>query len=73
MMAMFGWADPKMPAHYIAKAKREKLAITGMDKVIAFDQSAPLTETLAAPEENTARTPAANKVVTFRSNFEKKA
>jgi hypothetical protein len=24
MMAMFGWTDPKMPAHYIAKANREK-------------------------------------------------
>jgi hypothetical protein len=26
MMAMFGWADPKMPAHYIGQANREKLA-----------------------------------------------
>jgi hypothetical protein len=25
MMAMFGWTDPKMPAHYIAQANREKL------------------------------------------------
>jgi hypothetical protein len=24
MMAMFGWTDPKMPAHYIAQANREK-------------------------------------------------
>ena len=23
MMAMFGWTDPKMPAHYIAQANRE--------------------------------------------------
>jgi hypothetical protein len=22
MMAMFGWTDPKMPAHYIAQANR---------------------------------------------------
>ena len=38
-MAMFGWTDPKMPAHYIAKANREKLGISGMDKIVAFDQS----------------------------------
>jgi hypothetical protein len=25
MMAMFGWTDPKMTAHYIAQANREKL------------------------------------------------
>jgi len=39
MMAMFGWTDPKMPAHYIAKANREKLGISGMDKIVAFDQT----------------------------------
>ena len=39
MMAMFGWTDPKMPAHYIAQANREKLRFSGMDKVVAFDQS----------------------------------
>jgi hypothetical protein len=38
MMAMSGWTDPKMPAHYIAQANREKLGMTGMDKVIAFDR-----------------------------------
>jgi hypothetical protein len=40
MMAMFGWTDPKMPAHYIAQANREKLGFSGM--VIAFDQSGSL-------------------------------
>jgi hypothetical protein len=39
MMAMFGWTDPKMPAHYIAKANRQKLGISGMDKIVAFNQS----------------------------------
>jgi hypothetical protein len=39
MMAMFGWTAPKMPPHYIAKPNREKLAISGMDKIVAFDQS----------------------------------
>jgi hypothetical protein len=37
MMAMFGWTDPKMPAHYIAKANRQKLGISGMDKIVAFN------------------------------------
>lgn len=39
MMAMFGWTDPKMPAHYIAQANREKLGMSGMDKIVVFDQS----------------------------------
>jgi integrase len=38
MMAMFGWTDPKMPAHYIAKANREKLGLSGMDKLVSFDR-----------------------------------
>jgi hypothetical protein len=28
-----------MPAHYIAQANREKLGISGMEKILAFDQS----------------------------------
>lgn len=39
MMAMFGWTDPKMPTHYIAQANREKLGMSGMDKIVMFDQS----------------------------------
>jgi hypothetical protein len=69
MMAMLGWTDPKMPAHY--KAKREKLGITGMDKIVAYDQSQSLNDFLTSPEENTARTPAENKVVTLRSILRK--
>ena len=34
MMAMFGWTAPKVPAHYIAQANREKLGMTGMDKIV---------------------------------------
>jgi hypothetical protein len=30
MMAMFGWTDPKMPAHYIAQLNWEKLGISDM-------------------------------------------
>jgi hypothetical protein len=72
MMAMFGWTDPKMPAHYIAQANREKLGISGMDKIIAFDQSQSLDDFMPLPDGNSARTPDANKVVTLRSNFGKK-
>jgi hypothetical protein len=73
MMAMFGWTDPKMPAHYIAKASREKLGVTGMDKILACDQSQSLDVFGQLPEANSTGTPAANKVVTLRSNFPKKA
>ena len=61
MMAMFGWADPKMPAHYIAQANREKLGFSGMDKVVTFDRSASLDDCPA----NGAGTNTQNEVVTF--------
>ena len=66
------WTDPKMPAHYIAQANREKLGMTGMDKVVAFDQSGSLDDFMPAAEANSAGTTEANKVVTLRSNFRKK-
>jgi len=72
MMAMFGWTDPKMPAHYIAKANREKLGISGMDKVVPFDQSHSLDDVMAPPHANGTGTLAGNKVVTLRRNFRKK-
>jgi len=72
MMAMFGWTDPKMPAHYIAQANREKLGMSGMDKVVAFDQSHSLDDFTALPEANEAGTSGENRVVTLRSNFQKK-
>jgi hypothetical protein len=73
MMPMFGWTDPKMPALYIAQANREKLGITGMDKVVAFDRSQSLDDFLAVPDENNAGTCTENRVVTFRSNIWKKS
>lgn len=73
MMAMFGWTDPKMPAHYIAKANREKLGMTGMDKVVAFDQSQAIAGDFAAINTNKARTPGENDVVTFPGNLRRKA
>jgi hypothetical protein len=72
MMAMFGWTDPKMPAHYIAQANREKLGMSGMDKVIAFDQGHSLDDFTPLPRENSEGTPDASKVVTLRSKFGKK-
>jgi hypothetical protein len=72
MMAMFGWTDPKMPAHYIAQANREKLGVSGMDKIIAFDQGHSLGDFIPLPAENSGGTRDANKVVTLRSNIEKK-
>jgi hypothetical protein len=73
MMAMFGWTDPKMPAHYIAKANREKLGISGMDKIVAFDQGQSLDDFMPLPEANRAGTSVGNGVVTFPGNFRKKA
>jgi hypothetical protein len=72
MMAMFGWTDPKMPAHYIAQANREKLGISGMDKVVAFDQSQSPDEFLRPAEENKTGTASGNGVVTFPGNIRKK-
>ena len=72
MMAMFGWTDPKMPAHYIAKANREKLGMSGMDKIVAFDQSQSLDDFMPAPKTNRVRTSGGNGVVTFPGNFGKK-
>jgi hypothetical protein len=72
MMAMFGWTDPKMPAHYIAQANREKLGISGMEKIMAFDQSQSLDDFMGVPEANNVGTPTANGVVTFPGNIQKK-
>ena len=66
--AMFGGTDPKMPAHYIAQANREKLGFGGMDKVVAFDNS----ESAADFAANEAGTSAVNGVVTFPRTIRKK-
>jgi integrase len=73
MMAMFGWTYPKMPAHYIAQANRETLGMSGMDKIVAFDQSQDMDNFLLLPDANRAATNGENRVVTLRSNFRKKA
>jgi hypothetical protein len=73
MMAMFGWTDPKMPAHYIAQANREKLGMSGMDKIVSFDQSQGADDFLPLPDANRVATSGENRVVTFRRNFGKKA
>ncbi len=73
MMAMFGWTDPKMPAHYIAQANREKLGMSGMDKVVAFDQSQSLDDLMPLSDANRAGTSGENNVVTLAGNIRKKA
>lgn len=32
-MAIFGWTDPKMAAHYVKTANRKRLAAQGMQKL----------------------------------------
>ena len=61
-----------MPAHYIAQANREKLGVSGMEKIVAFDQSQSLDDCMGAPEPNKMGTPPANGVVTFPGNIRKK-
>src|SRR6202140_4458118 len=73
MMAMFGWTDPKMPAHYIAQANRERLGMSGMDKIVVFDQSQNRDDFLPLPDANKVATNGENRVVTLRSNLRKKA
>jgi len=63
-MAMFGWRDHKMPALYIAKASLDKLAISGMEKIQAYDQMEN-TADLAMPIDQ-------NRIVIFESNRRKK-
>jgi len=72
MMAMFGWTDPKMPAHYIAQANRERLGISGMEKIVTFDQSQSLEDWLVAPRASGSGTPNRNGLVTFPGNIQKK-
>ena len=62
-----------MPAHYIAQANREKLGMTGIDKIVAFDQSQSLDDFMPLPEANSAATPRGNGVVTFPGTPRKKA
>jgi hypothetical protein len=73
MMAMFGWTDPKMPAHYIAQANREKLGMSGMDKIVVFDQSQDADDFSPLPVANKVAANGENRVVTLRSNLRKKA
>jgi hypothetical protein len=65
MMAMFGWRDHKMPALYIAKASLDKLAIGGMAKIEAYDQTENIAD-LAMPIDQ-------NRIVTLESNRRKKS
>jgi len=55
-----------MPAHYIAQANREKLGMSGMDKIIAFDQSGAFDDLMPLSRANSGGTPSTNRVVTLR-------
>jgi hypothetical protein len=44
----------KLAAHYIAKANREKLGTSGMDRIVACDQSHSLADFVAKPNANRA-------------------
>ena len=62
----------QLPAHYIAQANREKLGMSGMDKIVVFDQSHSLDDFMALSFANRAGTSSENRVVTLRSNLGKK-
>ena len=47
-------------------------AISGMEKIVSFDQSQSLDDCVGVPETNSARTPHRNGVVTFSGNIRKK-
>jgi ornithine cyclodeaminase/alanine dehydrogenase-like protein (mu-crystallin family) len=59
-------------ARYIAQANREKLGISGMEKIVAFDQNQSLDDFMVLPEANNVGTAHGNGVVTFPGNFGKK-
>jgi hypothetical protein len=40
-MAIFGWTDPKMAAHYTRTANRKRLAAQAMEKLNASGTSIP--------------------------------
>ncbi|TFV37631.1 hypothetical protein E4K66_19105 [Bradyrhizobium frederickii] len=63
---------PQNAPHYIAQANREKLGISGMEKIVTFDQSQSLDDWPAVPRANSTRTPRRNRVVTFPGNTQKK-
>ena len=43
-MAIFGWLDPKMAAHYVKSANRKRLAAQAMQKLNASGTSVPSPE-----------------------------
>jgi hypothetical protein len=43
-MAIFGWTDPKMAAHYVKAANRRRLAAQAMEKLNASRTSIPAPE-----------------------------
>ena len=67
-----GYKATGQVTHYIAQANREKLGMSGMEKIVVFDQSQSLDDFLQLPEANGKRTQSGNGVVTFPGNITKK-
>ncbi|WP_315776561.1 MULTISPECIES: hypothetical protein [unclassified Bradyrhizobium] len=61
-----------MPAHDIAQANREKPGISGMDEVVAFDQSLSSEDFLKPVAENRTATPRGNDRQHSRATDRKK-
>jgi hypothetical protein len=82
----FGYAEPasptrtrprtahvsNLPAHYIAQANREKLGGSGMDKIVAFDQSRKIDDFPPLPGANSLATNGENKGSDLASSFLRK-
>ena len=64
-MAMFGWRDNKMRRYTSPKRNRDKHAISGMEKIEAYDQMENVAD-LGMPANQ-------NRTVTFESNRRKKS
>jgi hypothetical protein len=62
-----------MPAHHIAQANRQKLGISGMEKIVAFDQTHHWMISWELPEANNVGTPSGNGLLTFAGNIRKEA
>jgi hypothetical protein len=67
MLAMFGWNDPKMAAHDIAPANREKLGIAGMDTIVAFDATGSRDNLMPPRETNRMGTPSNPRAISAKN------
>ncbi len=71
-MAMFGWTDPKIPAHDIVQANQERFGISDRKEIVAFDPCQSRHDLLQLAEAGSMRTPGGNRIVTFPTDFRRK-